>query len=147
MNVSALDKLQLIARGEVPRPDLYETLDIAVVGAEAGSVVLELRPSKRLTNPWGFVGGGAISAVLDTATAWACDTMCQAGTACTTVALSVNFLRAVRIDDHPMSAHATAVHRGSRMMVSEGRLIDSNGRLVATATSTCFVVAVDGQNR
>ncbi|MER9419487.1 PaaI family thioesterase [Mesorhizobium sp. M0306] len=108
---------------------------------------MHLVPIDGHANPHGFVGGGVIATVLDTSTAWVCDTMCAPGEACVTIDLNVNFLRPVRIDDGELLADATIVHSGSRIMVAEGKLWQADGKLVATAKSTCMVVACDRVGR
>ncbi|MES0026600.1 MULTISPECIES: PaaI family thioesterase [unclassified Mesorhizobium] len=147
MNPAALERLLAIRDGLEPLPKLYASLGLQVVSAEVGSVRIHLLPMDGHTNPHGFMGGGVIATVLDTSTAWVCDTMCAPGEACVTIDLNVNFLRPVRIDDSVLLAHATMVHSGSRIMVAEGKLWQADGKLVATAKSTCMVVASDPVTR
>ncbi|WP_292523539.1 PaaI family thioesterase [Mesorhizobium sp.] len=128
-------------------PKLYATLGLQVVSAEVGSVRMHLLPMEGHANPHGFMGGEVIAAILDTSTAWVCDTMCAPGGACVTIDLNVNFLRPVRIDDGTLLAHATIVHSGSRIMVAEGKSWQAGGKLVATAKSNRMVVASDPVGR
>lgn len=114
MNSHALDRLKAMRDGLDPLPPLYQTLGISVLFAELGSVAMQLLPASAHGNPHGFVGRGVIATILDTATAWACDTACEPGDNCVTIDLNVNFHRPVNVDDSPLTATATLVHSGTR---------------------------------
>lgn len=136
-----LERLRAICAGGADPPPLYLTLGIAVAAAAAGSVTLVLTPSDRHRSPLGTVGGGVIATVLDTAAAWACDTLCPAGQITTTLDIKVNFLRPVHADDAALTAVGQILHAGSRIMVANATLTHADGRLAAFATATCLVMA------
>lgn len=138
--MTALEELIAIAEGRIEAPALYKTLGITVNAAEPGKASLTLAPSDRLRSPLGTVGGGVIATVLDTAIAWACDTMLPDGKVCTTVEIKTNFLKPVQIDAAPLVASASVRHSGHRIIVAQGDLHDDSGVLHATATATCLVI-------
>ncbi|MGE0239033.1 MAG: PaaI family thioesterase [Parvibaculaceae bacterium] len=138
--MTGLERLLAIRNGEAQAPPLYKLLGITVVAASAGAATLALTPSDRQRSPLGTVGGGVIATVLDTAAAWACDTLCPPGKVTTTVDIKVNFLRPVRVDDAALTAVAQVVHAGARIMVATATLGHGDGRPAAIATATCLVV-------
>ena len=60
----------------------------------------------------------------------------------TTLELKVAFHRALRADTGPVRAEGTVLSIGRRVAFAEGRLLDAEGRLCASATSTLLVVTV-----
>lgn len=136
-----LERLLAIHKGDAEPPPLYQTLGIAVTAAMAGSVTLTLTPSDRHRSPLGLVGGGVIATILDTAAAWACDTLLPEGQVTTTIDIKVNFLRPVRVADAALTAVADVIHPGSRIMVAKATLSHADGRPAAIATATCMGMA------
>lgn len=139
--MTPLERLLAIHKGDIEPPPLYQTLGIAVTAATAGSVTLTLTPSERHMNPLGLVGGGVIVTILDTAAAWACDTLAPEGQVTVTLDIKVNFLRPVRVEDKALTAVASVVHPGSRIMVAKATLTHADGRPAAIAIATCMVMA------
>ncbi|WP_284945022.1 PaaI family thioesterase [Acidisoma cladoniae] len=138
--MNAIKRLQAMRDGRAPLPPLYDTLGLSVTSATSGIVGLALRPSERLGNPYGKVGGGALATALDTAAAWACDTVCGADKICTTVEFKTNFLRPVLPHDDILNVIAAVIQCGSRIMVAEARMSTAGGDLVAIAIVTCLVI-------
>jgi uncharacterized protein (TIGR00369 family) len=58
----------------------------------------------------------------------------------TTLALKVTFHRAMRADTGLVRAEGTVLSIGRRVAFAEARLVDANGRLCASATSTLLVM-------
>lgn len=126
--------------GAEPLPPLYQSLGISVLSASRGLVMLRLSPATSHANPYGLVGGGVVATVLDTATAWACDTACNPGSNCVTVDMKLSFHRPVKTKDDPLTATAKLIHSGSRIKVAHGELVDGQGKLIATAIGPCLVI-------
>lgn len=108
-------------------------------------MALELRPSDTGIVIRGVLGadfaradglhmahGGAISAVLDTATVWAA--VATTGQLWATVDLRVDYLRPVPLGD--IVVNATVVHQGSSVARTRAELCDSGGKLLAVGTAT-----------
>jgi uncharacterized protein (TIGR00369 family) len=53
----------------------------------------------------------------------------------------VKYLRPVTVDAGRLTATGTIVHAGRRQATAEATLTDEAGRLLATATTTCLVLA------
>lgn len=107
---------------------------------ERGHVAFVCGASARFSNPMGTVHGGILATLLDSALGCAVQTVLDAGQAYTTVSLEVKYLRAVALDAGVLRAEGTVVHAGRRQATAEGRITDPDGRVVATATTTCLVL-------
>jgi uncharacterized protein (TIGR00369 family) len=137
---SPLDRLIALSDGEAEAPPIYRLLGISVVAGAAGAVHLQLVTGPGLASPTGRVAGGALATALDTALAWACETMLQVGQDCVTVQLSVNFLASVEVGSGTLDIHATALFTGARMLVANAVVTNAAGHKMAIGTATCLVV-------
>lgn len=137
---SGLEFLQKMINGEVASSALSRTLDFDLVEATAGRVVVTARPAEFQCNAIGTVHGGVIASWADTAMGYATQSRLPAGVSLTTLDLQVRYLRAVRPDDAPVSIIGTADHVGRRTGVARAELYDDQGRLLATATTSCLVL-------
>lgn len=107
---------------------------------ERGHVEFVCAASSRFSNPMGTVHGGILATLLDSALGCAVQTVLDAGRAYTTVSLEVKYLRPVALDAGVLRAEGTVVHAGRRQATAEGRITDADGKVVATATTTCLVL-------
>ena len=111
----------------------------ADLGIGRAVFVTEAKPS--FANPMGTVHGGIAATLLDSALGCAVQTTLGEGLGYTTVSLEVKYLRPIRVDAGELRAEATVVHAGRRQATAEARLTDRDGRVLATATTTCLVLA------
>jgi uncharacterized protein (TIGR00369 family) len=131
--------LRRMMAGEVPPPPIATTLGFTLLEVESGRAVFGLAPDEFHFNPIGSVHGGVISTVLDSAAGCAVQSALPAGTAYTSLDLSVKFLRALRVASGPVRCEGLVVHLGGRTALAEARLTDGAGRLCAHATSSCMI--------
>ena len=130
-----------------PRPSgLATLLGMEAELVEHGRVVFTFPASEQFANPFGTVHGGILATVLDSAMGMAALTAMPDGTATTTVALEVKYVRPVATDAGLLRAEGVVVHAGRRVVTAEGRLVGPDDRLLATATTTCLVIERDGSN-
>jgi uncharacterized protein (TIGR00369 family) len=134
---------RLIA-GELEAPPIAQTLGFSLVEVSDGRAVFVGEPALWQYNPIGTVHGGVLATLLDSATGCAVHTKLQAGTAYTSLDLSVKFLRPVTADTGPLTATGEVITIGRRTALAEARLTDGTGRLIAHATSSCLIFAVEG---
>ncbi|GGK85729.1 PaaI family thioesterase [Mangrovihabitans endophyticus] len=142
--LSGLDMLRSLAKGDLPRPPVMELLDAEGVDAEHGRVTFALEPREFHYNPLGTVHGGVISTMLDTAAACAVHSMLPAGVSYTTLDLNVKFLRPVTVESGRLTCTGEVIQRGRRTALAQARMVDTAGRLVAHATSSCMILEVPG---
>jgi uncharacterized protein (TIGR00369 family) len=92
-------------------------------------------------NPIGTVHGGFAATLLDSACGCAVHTSLRPGQAYTTLEIKVNYLRTITAETGEVVVHGWVTKSGSRAAFAEADLRDADGRLLATATSTCAVFA------
>lgn len=139
---SGLALMQGLISGELPAPPMADTLGFELVEAEKGRVVFTFAPAEFQYNPMGFVHGGALATVLDTAAAACVQTLLEPGTSMTSVDLTVKYLRPVTVDSGPLRAVGTVLSKGRRTALSQAELRDAADRLVAHATSTTLTFEI-----
>jgi uncharacterized protein (TIGR00369 family) len=140
-HLSGLDYLAGIAEGSIPPPPIASHFGMRWVSVGHGDVVLAARPDESLYNPIGTVHGGVAATMLDSAVACAVHSTLPAGVGYTSVELKVNYVRAIHGTAGEIRAHGWVVKGGSRIAFAEGDIRDAQDRLLATASSTCLIIA------
>jgi uncharacterized protein (TIGR00369 family) len=131
--------LQAILDGSLPGAPIAHTLDFQPVSVTPGAMIFEFTPAEFHYNPIGSVHGGMIATLCDSACGCAVQSLLPAGTYYTSLDLSVKFLRPVTAATGPMTCEATVTHLGGRSALAEARLTDADGKLYASATSSCMI--------
>ena len=96
-------------------------------------------PSDRHLNPLGGVHGGWAATVMDSALGCCIHTLLAAGEAYSTAEMKINYTRPLTPDTGEVTCEGKVVHKGRTLAVSEARLTDANGRLLAFGTETCSI--------
>jgi len=138
--LSGLEYLQAMAEGRMPRPPISATMGIdGLTDVREGHVVFHMHPAEHHYNPIGSVHGGVFATLLDSACGCAVQSTLPAGDFYTSLDLSVKFLRGLTKDTGPVQCIGTVTHIGRRTALAEARIVDANGKLYATATSSCMI--------
>ncbi|GAA1976902.1 PaaI family thioesterase [Catenulispora subtropica] len=138
--LSGIEYLRAMAEGRMARPPISVTMGIdGLTEVEEGRVVFHMTPAEHHYNPIGSVHGGAFATLLDSACGCAVQSLLPAGDFYTSLDLSVKFLRGMTKDTGPVQCIGTVTHIGRRTALAEARIVDANGKLYATATSSCMV--------
>ena len=118
-------------------PPCDELLGLRCVDkATPGVTVWEMPAVDALANPAGAVQGGLVGALVDTAMSASVVTANRdRKLAVANTDLRVSFIRPARIPG-TLTATATVVSSGRRVAFVEARVVDADGTLVATASST-----------
>ncbi|MEO8384963.1 MAG: PaaI family thioesterase [Betaproteobacteria bacterium] len=140
--VSGLELLRGMIAGKYPGPPMAALLDFRLISAEKGRAVFEAEPGLKHYNPLGVVHGGLGATMLDSCMACAVQTMLDAGVGYTTIEFKVTFLRPMTEKTGVVQAIGEVINVGRRLGVSEGRLIDSQGKILAHATTSCLIFPV-----
>jgi uncharacterized protein (TIGR00369 family) len=138
--MDGLEALRRMVAGEVPYPPIADTMAMRIVEVERGRVVWEGEPGEFLYNPIGTVHAGFVTTLLDSAMGTAFVSTAEAGTRWTTLELKANFTRAITADTGPVRCTGRIVHPGRKVVTTEARAEDAEGRLLAHATSTILVL-------
>ncbi|QQX86654.1 PaaI family thioesterase [Cupriavidus necator] len=136
--MSGLELLRAAVAGQHPRSSMAETMSMSFVEADFGRVKMLARADNRHLNPLGGVHGGFAATVLDSVTGCAVHSTLEAGDGYGTIDLQVKMLRPVPRDQE-LVAEAHTVHVSRNIATSEGTLKSADGKLLATATATCFL--------
>jgi uncharacterized protein (TIGR00369 family) len=100
----------------------------------AGTATLAVNVTQELTQNQGAVHGGAIAALIDTATAFAIISLLPTSEKVTTVDLAISYLRPAV--GGRLKAIASVVRAGRRLFVVSADVFDNDEKLIATALST-----------
>ena len=137
-DLTGLEQLRaMLASGR--RSCFADTLNIALVEADDGRVVLEATPDLHLYNSIGTVHGGFAATMLDYACGYAVLSKLKPGQNFSTLELKVNYHKAISKDTGPVRAEGKILSFGRRAAFSEARLSDRGGKLLASASS-CLLV-------
>jgi uncharacterized protein (TIGR00369 family) len=125
---------------------LADFLGITFTSQSQGNAVAELRAQPQHANPMGTLHGGILCDLADAAMGLAFATTLGSGESFTTLELKINFLRPVWTGR--LKAQADVLSRGRTVGLVNCKITDEQGRLMASATSTCMVLAgAAAQNR
>ncbi|ABL88516.1 uncharacterized domain 1 [Pyrobaculum islandicum DSM 4184] len=113
-------------------------LGYRLVELSEGRACAEFNMSPNVQRVGGVLHGGVIMAVLDETMGFAALTLNE-GVDQVTVELKVNFLEPGV--EGPFRVCGTVVRRGSRIVVVEGEVVDSRGRLIAKALGTWYYMS------
>ena len=137
---SGLDTLRAVLDGRLPDIAMARSLNYRLVEVEEGRVVFEGQPDARFLNPMGTVHGGWAATLLDSCVACAVHSALKPGQAYTTLELKVAYHRALTPEVGLVRAEGRLLSVGRRAGFAEGKLTGPDGRLYASATSTCIVL-------
>jgi uncharacterized protein (TIGR00369 family) len=137
---SGLELIRQMVDGEVSGAPIAETLGFRLAEAERGRVVFECEPAEYHYNPIGTVHAGLAMTLMDSAMGLAFVTTLDAPTPWTTLETKSNFTRALSIDTGVVRCIGSVIHPGRRVVTTEARIEDSQGRLYAHGTSTILVL-------
>jgi uncharacterized protein (TIGR00369 family) len=142
--LSGLEFFTAMAEGRIPTPPIMHTVDFNGMAFEEGRVSFRLTPREFHYNPLGSVHGGVFATLLDTACGCAVHTKLPAGLFYTSLDLAVKFLRPVTVATGEVIAEGSVVHYGRRTALAEARIVDTAGKIYATATSSCLIMRPEG---
>ncbi|HEV2647330.1 MAG TPA: PaaI family thioesterase [Acidobacteriaceae bacterium] len=139
--LSGLDFFASMGRGDISTAPVFATLgiDMAKFEFEYGRVAMQFIPQEYHYNAIGSVHGGVITTLLDTVVGCAVHSTLAAGIGSTTVEIKVNFTRSVHVGSGVMRCEGKVITAGRTIGTAEGRLMDSQGRTCAFATTTCLL--------
>ena len=117
---------------------IEELIGFRVDAIATGHAVALFRSGPQHANPMGTLHGGVLCDIADAAMGVAFASTLANDESFTTTALSINFFRPVW--ETALRAEARVVNRGRNFGYLECDVTDQDNRLVAKATSTCFVL-------
>jgi uncharacterized protein (TIGR00369 family) len=128
----------LIERALASKPPIAELIGFSVEEIGNGRAVGLLDAGPQHTNPMGTLHGGVLCDLADAAMGMAFASTLAADESFTTMSLSINFFRPVW--KARLRAEAHVITRGKNTGYIECDVIDQQGRQIAKANSTCFIL-------
>lgn len=132
-----------VMAGAVDPPPAAVTLgwELVAVDPDAGTIEVAFAATEQFLNPVGVVQGGFLAAMLDDTLGPALVATLGPGEFAPTADLQVQFLRPAR--PGRLIGRGRIVRRGGGVGFLAGELVDETGAVVATATATAVIRAVD----
>jgi uncharacterized protein (TIGR00369 family) len=123
--------------GTTEPPAVTRLIGIRLLEAGEGRARLTLTTGPQHYNPMQIVHGGILCDLADAAMGVALASALESGESFTTVQLGIQYFRSLREGSLVAAGHI--VRRGSNVGYIECEIEDEAGRLVAKASSTCFI--------
>ncbi|MDH6623211.1 uncharacterized protein (TIGR00369 family) [Streptomyces sp. LBL] len=136
---TGLSYLRGLISGEIVSPPVAQALDIRVVKADPGVVQFTMPVKTYFTNHLGFLAGGILSTIIDSALGCAILTLVPGDKDIVTLDLNVDFLRPIQEAPGLITVDAEVVHLGRNRGLATCRAIGPDGRLHAVGKSSCLI--------
>jgi uncharacterized protein (TIGR00369 family) len=132
-----------VMAGRAARPPAADTLgwQLIAVDPDEGTIEVAFRATEQFLNPVGVVQGGFLAAMLDDTLGPALVATLGPGEFAPTTDLHVQFLRPAR--PGRLVGRGRIVRRGGGVGFLAGELVDETGAVVATATATAVIRALE----
>ncbi|WP_243399949.1 PaaI family thioesterase [Arthrobacter glacialis] len=137
---TGLEQLRALVDGTVSPPPISSHIGLEFISVSEGHVVMTAQPDESHYNPIGSIHGGFFATVLDSACGCAVHSTLPAGVGYTSLEIKVSFLRPITAETGTVTAHGWVTRRGKSASFAEADIRDSEGRVLATASSTCLII-------
>jgi uncharacterized protein (TIGR00369 family) len=136
--LSGVQVIQAIIDGKHPHPGIASSIPMIFCEVEEGRVRFEATANKTHLNLMNGTYGGFAATVLDSVTGCAIHSLLEVGATFGTIELHVKMMRPVP-QLIKLLAEGKVINISRSLGVAEGWLTDSDGKLLAHATSTCMI--------
>ncbi|MGE8557540.1 MAG: PaaI family thioesterase [Acinetobacter sp.] len=137
--MTGLQLLQAMCAGKIPPASISETMPMQPYEVTEGTIRFKVKADNRHLNPLGGVHGGFAATVLDSVTGCAVHSMLEAGVGYGTIDLNIKMCRPIP-KDQELLAVGTVINISKNLGISEGKIVDDEGKLYAHATATCMIL-------
>lgn len=137
--MTGLQLLQAMCAGKIPPASISETMPMRPFEVSKGKISFKAKADARHLNPLGGVHGGFAATVLDSVTGCAIHSLLEAGVGYGTIDLNIKMCRPIP-KDVELTAIGTVINLSKNLGISEGKIIDDEGKLYAHATATCMII-------
>ena len=143
LSLPGAERMRAGERGQMPRPPIHHLFGLAPVSVSSASVTFSMPTSPWLQNSIGTFFAGTSALVADAPLGSAVMVHLGPGKIVVTSDLSLNYLRPITGDSGQLIARARSIEVGRRVGLAEALIEDGRGRLIAHATTRCFVISID----
>ncbi|WP_291370572.1 MULTISPECIES: PaaI family thioesterase [unclassified Acinetobacter] len=137
--MTGLQLLQAMCAGKIPPASISETMPMQPYEVTEGTIRFKVKADSRHLNLLGGVHGGFAATVLDSVTGCAVHSMLEAGVGYGTIDLNIKMCRPIP-KDQELLALGTVINISKNLGISEGKIVDDEGKLYAHATATCMIL-------
>ena len=137
--MTGLQLLEAMCTGKIPPASISETIPMQPFEVSEGKISFKAKADHRHLNPLGGVHGGFAATVLDSVTGCAVHTMLEAGVGYGTIDLNIKMCRPIP-KDKELLAIGSVINISKNLGISEGKIVDEDGKLYAHATATCIII-------
>ncbi len=141
--LSGLEQLKYMVEGNFPPPTMGVTMGMQLVEVQEGYVKFSAKATDAHLNPMGGVHGGFACTVLDSVTGCVIHSVLAPGESYGTIDLNVKMMRPVP-KGVELFVEGKVLNVSKSLGVSEGKLVDAQGKLYAHATCTCKIIRTTG---
>ena len=106
--------------------------------ADCGWVKARMPVTEAITNPFGYIHGGALQTLIDSAGGIVCLTV---GCKVCTLDLSTSFMSNVKVG-HTVFAEASVVRKTDHVVFTEVKVYSDEGEMLAKGSATMYIVGV-----
>jgi len=142
--LSGLERMKTALAAKAPRSPIAALMDIGNMDVGEGYAKFYGNPGPQHTNPVGGVHGSFAAALLDSACWTAAMTAMEAGEVPTTLDIKISYARPMTAKTGQVTCEGRLIHRGRSTALTEAKLMDGAGKLLAHATSTLMVLKPGG---
>jgi uncharacterized protein (TIGR00369 family) len=143
LQYSGLEILQRLVAREYPVPPIAGIMNFILTDVSEGRAVFQGMPGTAHLNPLGGVHGGWAATILDSALGCCVHSTLAKGEGYTTVEFKVNLTRPITPRTGLVTCEGTVINRGRTIAVSEAKLLDKDGKLLAFGVETCSIFPVE----
>ncbi|NWK75222.1 PaaI family thioesterase [Acinetobacter sp. SwsAc6] len=137
--MTGLEILKAMMQGQIPPASISEIIPMQPQKIEQGHVEFVVQADQRHLNPLGGVHGGFAATVLDTVTGCVVHSALGAGIGYGTIDLNVKMCRPIP-KNQELLAIGNLINISKNLAISEGKIIDAEGKIYAHATATCMII-------
>jgi uncharacterized protein (TIGR00369 family) len=137
--MAGLDFLNAMISGEMPAPPIMQLMNIKMISAEPGKIIMHLPIGEYHYNPIGSIHGGVAATILDSVMGCAVHSTLPAGRVYSTLEIKISYLRPMSLALGAVTAEGWVVNAGRKAAFAEAKIIDAAGKIYATGSSTCAV--------
>jgi uncharacterized protein (TIGR00369 family) len=116
----------------------FRLLSMKILELSPGRALMETVVEEKHIQAFGFVHGGALASIIDTAAFWSAFCDLDENTGITTVDLKLNYLAPVK--QGKLIAYGKRLKMGKTLGLGEAEILSEDGKLIAQGTSTLIVL-------
>lgn len=128
----------LVKKVLTAKPPIAELIGFVIEGIGDGHAVGSMQAGPQHANPMGTLHGGVLCDLADAAMGMAFASTLAPDESFTTMTLNINFFRPVW--QSMLRAEARVTNRGKTVGYVECEVTDQDGKRIAKANSTCFIL-------